>query len=776
MSDSVLAVPSAGHEPTSTVPQPDEATPDGSSDGDATGLSSDGPATTAPTTTTTPMPDPDLLSQLLAKVAQLEKQAELDRQKRLQQDQLIMAQTLPVASLPSRAVEECCSETGGCGRINVTNHMKNNTMPNSYFVSAIQSYEQGIVQLKKEEERITSMIKERDLLRLNYKSKEEEWDEERRDLLRKLDKLEQTRQLHQAAQADQGNPQEPPEQEPEPSQDPEDQDVAPPTTDDADKDTPSSMLMQQTPSLNYVDWDAFCVKLHLDEVGQVRWARIRYAVDVLVGEPVVTFELPQNNWLWATRNRQQPQGRKNADAKAKSSKPPASTTAMAKQQPSSGQAPLPERIRIRSKYILKILEAVVGKSMAAEDTYGTTSGVVMIRPYKLLTYYNDAIHQRLADLDAKFNPKASVPDDTAPDAALDKADEAGGPTAAETKSDATKASKEEPEDEFVSSLTAYQHLTCLVAFMDGEIQAKMAHLASDRCRTVSFQDVWYLFKPGDEVVEQSRRQAYKVISVQSSGHKLFPPWRVKWDKAAKEAEDTPVTLKCVYVDFDGKRLGPRSRTIRIPRFDGEKLVTALEVFPLRFAETKGSPNTPTLRQKLVERGRMFVDVTSFQHMHYSGPTLDTREDIDSHVVIDFDEAFAAKKRGDQNDGNAMEKPQLSEDLINPQESTEDEEKCAAGCCANEDVHNDQYIEQRRNQEYLATLVPENREVEPPLCIYPRPLRDINPQENAVGESDLVIMSYRVFGFVLRSRKWGEYGLFSIVPILLTSKPTYPTQT
>lgn len=52
--------------------------------------------------------------------------------------------------------------------------------------------------------------------------------------------------------------------------------------------------------------------------------------------------------------------------------------------------------------------------------------------------------------------------------------------------------------------------------MNLEIQTKINYLKEDICKTISFNDLWYLFTPGDEVIDQRIRQAYRVLSVNST--------------------------------------------------------------------------------------------------------------------------------------------------------------------------------------------------------------------------------------------------------------------
>ncbi|KAF7886878.1 uncharacterized protein EAF02_003525 [Botrytis sinoallii] len=45
---------------------------------------------------------------------------------------------------------------------------------------------------------------------------------------------------------------------------------------------------------------------------------------------------------------------------------------------------------------------------------------------------------------------------------------------------------------------------------------------------------------------------------------------------------SPVTIHCVCIDYDGKRIGPVSKRFTIQQYEGEYNVTSLPVYPLRF--------------------------------------------------------------------------------------------------------------------------------------------------------------------------------------------------
>ncbi|KAM0168499.1 hypothetical protein ACHAPF_010939 [Botrytis cinerea] len=126
-------------------------------------------------------------------------------------------------------------------------------------------------------------------------------------------------------------------------------------------------------------------------------------------------------------------------------------------------------------------------------------------------------------------------------------------------------------------------------------------------------------------------QAYRVISVNSKKHRFKRQSR--WVSDAKVAIDYgPVTVHCVCIDYDGKLLGPVSKHFTIQEYEGEQNVTSLPVYPLRFYKEMN-------REVLVDRGKLFLETAGVKHMHCTGLTLDTRDEVDSQVMIDFEEAL-----------------------------------------------------------------------------------------------------------------------------------------
>ncbi|KAL7950497.1 hypothetical protein V8C42DRAFT_306686 [Trichoderma barbatum] len=502
--------------------------------------------------------------------------------------------------------------------------------------------------------------------------------------------------------------------------------------------------------VNPMGWSSFKFQGHHGDP-----SREIFVIEVLTEEPSITYDGYNNPWFMRYAEKSQSSSMSGGAKEQK-----VSSWAEIANSPNRGRQLIPERIRIRSPNIIKIFNAIFKNKT---KDYRMNSSLVMIRPFRALVYYNQEIRDKFAQLKEKFG--SSVPSVPQIKATEDQD---------ETKSGA-EGNEVSEEDEFTNSLTAYQHLSCLIDFMDNTIQAKIDYLSETQPRTISFNHLWYLFKPGDDVVAQGRRQAYRVISITSTGHKVTPPWRT-WRKDENEPS-AAITLFCVYIDFDGKQLGPVSKSFVLPKFDGEKAITALEVYPIRFADNPASnyqnreeaakeATKASFQQELIDRGKMFIDVASVKHMHYNGFTLEARDEVDSQVMVDFAESFAAT----QGSGWQPEIESLIGKDLGATGSSEDE-SCSAACCAGENIYNDNYIDKTRNENYIASLMPGPDEPndEPSVAIYPRLLKEITASKNSLTNDDLIIMSYRVFGFVLRSRKWAKLDLKYLTPVSEGSK-------
>ncbi|KAF4454438.1 Protein MSP1 [Fusarium austroafricanum] len=519
-------------------------------------------------------------------------------------------------------------------------------------------------------------------------------------------------------------------------------------------------------NLNPLEWRDF-------RASRKTVARSSSLIDILIGEPQVLDQFFDHYRTKAMKDKAISHRSKTVEGH-QTQKGEATGQSSAR----DGRAPLPERIRIHSKELIKTLGILHGSELASEGI--PTDSLVMFRPYRMLTYYETEIRQWHSRLEKKFQKSEALSAETVATEQLTT--NVGGAAADDEKEDAKSIQEEtsdvpDPEG-YSKSETTLEHLTCLLEFMDQYILKRMKYLESSACEKIFFSDIWHLFKPGDHVISADGKQVYQVFNVISHPHVGTDRWS-KFTKAMEDSSDESIdddiSIQCVFIHFDGQQIGPVLRTFSIPKFDGEKPVTSLTIYPIQFHVRKKldrhimklkqsgdqvdeavKNGVTKLQETLVERGKLFTEVAAVKHMYYSGLTVDTRDEVQSQVMIDFAEAFMVEK-------NKNWKPDLKQliGFVATGDSTDPEAPCNALCCANEIAHNDVYVDKKRHHDFMKVMMSgmeDGMDDLPPANIYPRPLETLKTGESKLTRDDLLIMSYSVFGFVLRDRSWAQLDL------------------
>ncbi|KAF4850605.1 hypothetical protein CGCSCA4_v003733 [Colletotrichum siamense] len=440
-------------------------------------------------------------------------------------------------------------------------------------------------------------------------------------------------------------------------------------------------------------------------------------------------------------------------------------------------------------------------SRLTKDAYWTSDlggAVMLLRPYQDLFYYDAPLRQWLARLEKDFEgydgsidpPRVSAEsgendhndDDTGSptressvsisatqhvvaemgssgqsnidhesvphrnqDKTSDRADD--DPESSDEDSDSDEDGFSARDKTLANSITALIHLRSLLEFVDNEIKPRREYVESTMCSHVSFQDLWHLFNPGTEVIDQGGKQAFVVLRVEVPAHKIEEPWG-RWSKRLNEYSEEQATkdrshftLHCACIDFDGKNFGPVSKAFIISPFGDLKPVVSLPIYPVRF---KGQET----RQNLIRRGRLLLEVADFKAMYYTGATLDKGDEIDSQVVIDFSEALADEQR------SAAWKPTICP--VNTAPEDRRHVSCNAICCRFHGTCDGFMTDLKMTTDYIESLVPDPGGRS--LILSPRSLEETIGSTEELTETELLIMTYRVFGFVLRSRKWAQLDL------------------
>jgi hypothetical protein len=323
----------------------------------------------------------------------------------------------------------------------------------------------------------------------------------------------------------------------------------------------------------------------------------------------------------------------------------------------------------------------------------------------------------------------------------------------------TKTYTEEDNDVWRRRVSAeLEQLRCLIFFIDGEIKTRQENLITNQSPSVPFANVSMLFSPGKAVISKDRNQVYRVIRITRTRHQVkrrtemggLDSWK---DDGNAVFDNDPIFIDCIHLDFDGKSMGPVPSLFAIPRYDGEKEVTSLPIFPLTYVEDG-------LVQKLTERGKTFCAVASTKHMHYTGLALETRDDIDSQVVVDFEEAIDRHPRWRPGIASILEDgeddlPYLVDDntrklLAETRKSVS--KGCISACCFDEVTMHEEFIDDQEQEDYIESQHNAASPRKLPITLLPFNFRDVVGSDT-LSDDEYLIMSDRVFGFVLQSRKW-----------------------
>ncbi|KAJ4188855.1 hypothetical protein NW755_006351 [Fusarium falciforme] len=376
-----------------------------------------------------------------------------------------------------------------------------------------------------------------------------------------------------------------------------------------------------------------------------------------------------------------------------------------------------ERVRINSPAILSFLGGVTGETSWAEKPHTFLRPFkILIHFHDRLEDEFDKLKAKFEDVcrlepepteggvEATATRPAEDPSTSPPEElpqGLEKEDssseepavstESPKPTAGSTTGEPLverSSSQSKPPPLHVEEVTesGYKEIKCYMEFARSRILPNYRKFEgkdhSQRVR-VRFDELWSLFRPGDLVF--SREDSKTNSSTTDAEKHRSPPGRQKgrrlgrlhyvdsdtvdWTVDNLDAEngdfrrntlqkDDRVILRAYYIDYDGISYAAVSRQWSILRFDGEKEVTKLDLFPVRFEK-----DFEITISKLVESGERFQKLLlskepAIQHegwtlthdpvgkqlanplgLPLTGDAAKSAEYIESDVIIDFQEAY-----------------------------------------------------------------------------------------------------------------------------------------
>ncbi|KAL8688805.1 MAG: hypothetical protein Q9218_005370 [Villophora microphyllina] len=441
-----------------------------------------------------------------------------------------------------------------------------------------------------------------------------------------------------------------------------------------------------------------------------------------------------------------------------------------------------ERIRIRSFHIINALQTIT------EQTFSSSSRLIIHRPFKVLLFYHEQIVDYLAELEHDFAENTQCALGEQCKGFVDLGNRGFIPQDFKSKSKETHRRsydessykvqnsnpsvepsqddcRHEESEELLAQAEAITHLRILVKFMKEdmkEIFARHELLRSSKAEKATFQDMWHLFMAGDLVVAESdssdrglelyqvsilpatdffsSRRPVKQIQTKTEGsHQLV-------ESVYKEETVSAMsvfTVDVFYFDFDGQKFGPVEKRLQLVSYEGEKNIVDLPLYPLRFRK-----DAAQFKDMMLERGRKFQELSIpnvYPHREYNGLSVgEPQEQIDSQVIIDF--ALAYRK-------HPKNTPKFGLRSWIEDDARIVTEACGVpgctDCFKDRFMFDDHRVDRQRTVEYIRA--------------HGSLLRMISSSEELTEEM-MLLLPNKVYGFVLRSRKWHFLNIDNIRPL------------
>ncbi|KAL3590760.1 hypothetical protein FPOAC2_12962 [Fusarium poae] len=440
-----------------------------------------------------------------------------------------------------------------------------------------------------------------------------------------------------------------------------------------------------------------------------------------------------------------------------------------------------QRIRIHSPFVLKVLEDVMNP-----PDWSCEEPRVFFRPFRCLLHYHDYVKERLEDLERKYQETTGhgSGDDhlhqlqtKVAGGAENKATENG------SMESTNKIGVNEVERSSGNSIKVeLEHLRCYVEFMDNRVMPMEGMFDSTNRRMVAFDELWYLFKPGDVL--------YAPINTCFKASEGLGPAKERYHTAFKlyatsstyiddddpddvNGKNRTILLWCYYIDYNGESYGPVKKNIDIDFFGGKKEIRDLPAYPIRFAS-----NVEKLQEDLSLQGKRFGSTTKQGHVSCEGWTItgpplgyehnegdENPEHVEGDVIIDFQQALRRH-------------PSWKPEFVAPSEDTDEHWKY--GSDDMEIIHWPASFEPGKPKAPLCSIREltqrdDNSEtkiksasISKDVFLQAYQEDDVSTLEGLDEDTNSLLLPRRVFVYVLRQRRFTMVDIYSLEPIPLQS--------
>lgn len=304
------------------------------------------------------------------------------------------------------------------------------------------------------------------------------------------------------------------------------------------------------------------------------------------------------------------------------------------------------RIRINSRAVLEIL-----RHLRPESRRFGSRPIVFERPFQLLISLHEKMEERLSDM-KRFASAASGDENILadPDKPVD-----------------VYMSRDRDWIDLARKLCekkgALEELACFVHFMESRIMPDSRRYRSPTSslpKTIRYEDLWYLYKPGDLVFvtrDISRRDIFRSTPFSQQILRVIQTRLTPRSLPKRETGRRPGSnwsLVCHFIEYNGASYVPTHQIFpHILAFPGERKVTELPAYPISYLEDD------QIIAQAVSDGATYVSLIERRSGFYSGWTRTITphghkvsdetpegqfkgpEHIESEILVDFQETFNA---------------------------------------------------------------------------------------------------------------------------------------
>ncbi|KUI70475.1 ATP-dependent zinc metalloprotease FtsH [Cytospora mali] len=297
------------------------------------------------------------------------------------------------------------------------------------------------------------------------------------------------------------------------------------------------------------------------------------------------------------------------------------------------------QVRINSRFVLEILYGLGIKDGLNMSRIHTGTGHVFLRPFALLLHYHQAMQTKLQIISEEYD---------------------------EANMGASKYVESGSETYLTPQSLA--ELRCYVEFVERHLMPDFNRYRNpeqpvDDTQKIRFDDIWYLFYPGQLIYIQ---KGERFEETPSGGRSIFQNIR-RIDHIMQPQHEASYyhdplyddsyrkqwlhSLWCYNIDFNGEMYGRQSKELFLKRWEGEKRIMDLDFIPLCYVK-----DYETVLKRSIADGKALVNLYAQRRGFHSGWTpvngplgeslfdadnekIRNSVHLESDVLVDYQETF-----------------------------------------------------------------------------------------------------------------------------------------